>query len=117
MIRGFEEETCPLNEIELSIAHKIEPFLKKKIGKKNIITNAKMVAGINKTYSVNITASRMRKIINYLRTYNIVKCLIATNRGYYIAEKQEELNDYIISLEERASAILEVAKTLKKQKV
>lgn len=116
MINGFEIETKELTTEELRLANKIAPHLSKKRGKAAIVTNAQMTKGMEKTWDIKIGDARMRKIINHLRITGKVPCLIATNRGYYVASTVDEINEYITSLYQRAGAIIVVADALNKQK-
>ena len=59
--------------------------------------------------------SRVRKVINYIRNNSIIPCLIATNKGYYIATDAKEITDYEDSLKGRESAIRRIRLSLHKQ--
>ena len=115
MIKGFKKQTDILTQKEIDIAHYIAPYLKMKIGKKNAVTNKRMILGIQKKYDKKISSSRLRKIINYLRTHSIVEKLVATSNGYYISTSKKETDNYLLSLRQRISAITEIAECLEKQ--
>jgi hypothetical protein len=59
--------------------------------------------------------ARVRKIINHIRTNGLVRWLIATNKGYYIAETREEVEQYIESLRGREDAIRVVREAMENQ--
>lgn len=114
MIQNFDKETCPLNEYELNVLlPRITTILKDKFGKDKAITNE----NIRNTHLTDCLANeaRVRKVINHIRTNGIVKCLMATSRGYYIAQSREELETYIDSLEGREGAINHLTQCIRKQ--
>lgn len=115
MINGFEEETADLNDEERRWLPYIVHGLSKKVGVANAVTNKTIAAGMANTYKVKLGDARIRKIINHIRLYGLVECLIATSKGYYIAETDDELDNYIESLHQRADAIASVAKALRAQ--
>ena len=108
MIKGFEDQTEELNEYELNI---LVPVLVNglltKVGKENAITNKKIVTALTPAYKIN--DARVRKIINHIRRNKLVRNLIATSAGYYISSDKIEIENYIISLKQRADAIVELA--------
>ena len=117
MITGFEEITEPLTETEETVF--LPPIIKGlrlKIGRHNAVTNKDIVRGLKKNLGINISEARVRKIINHIRNNDLVPCLIATSKGYYIAETQQEVDDYIDSLKGRLDAITAVAKSMSRQR-
>lgn len=115
MLNGFEKQTEPLNDYESNVLLPIIiRGLKTKIGEKNAITNKKITVVLkNKGYDLN--EARVRKIINHIRNNALVKRLIATSKGYYIATDINELGDYIDSLRGRESAIAAMRVSMEKQ--
>ncbi len=115
MLNGFEKQTEPLNDYESNVLLPIIIHgLKVKIGEKNAITNKKITVVLkNKGYDLN--EARVRKIINHIRNNALVKRLIATSKGYYIATDINELGDYIDSLRGRESAIAAMRVSMEKQ--
>ena len=115
MIKGFEDETKPLSLYETkSILPRLVDGLSKRIGLDLIVTNAEMIGQLRReNYSVN--PARIRKLINHIRVKGLIKNLISTSRGYYVASKQQEVRDCITSLEQRESAIYTVRKALESQ--
>lgn len=107
MINEFEE-TNPLTSVEVSMIPLFVKGLSNKIGEGRAITNAEMVTAL-KSHGLEIYPARVRKIINHIRTQKLVKNLIATSKGYYIEVDQNKIKNYVESLRQRASAILEVA--------
>ena len=108
MISGFNKQTAPLCEYE---REKVLPImvkcLERHIGKDKAITNAQMCQKM-KEYGYSITESRVRKIINHIRNNDLVKCLKASSKGYYVATDKRDMQQYIDSLDERISAIQKV---------
>ena len=104
MIQGFEEHTVELTEQEEKIALKMAAKLKLSVGKENAVTNERIqyFFGMNK---VKIGSARIRKIIQYIRINSLVDNLCATSKGYFVAANQKELDDYILSLNQRLNAI------------
>lgn len=117
MITNFENETKDLNPQEKGVALKIAETLRKKIGKRNVVTSRVIIEGMTKHFELpfKIGGARLRKMINWIRINDVVPNLVATANGYYVAETKEELDTYIQSLEERSSAIQAVADKLKEQ--
>lgn len=116
MIAGFEEQTQPLTKKE---ANELLPIFVKcllpKIGKENRVTSAQMIQGF-KTYKIKIDGSRVRKIINHIRTNDLVPGLIATNDGYYRATTEAEMYEHEESLLGREAAIREVRRSIQRQR-
>lgn len=116
MITGFEEQTEPLTDQEREVF--LPPIIKGlrvKVGKEKAVTNKDIVRGLKANCNIKIGEARVRKMINYIRNNDIIPCLIATSKGYYIAETKEEMLDYIDSLYGRVEAIEADALSMKRQ--
>lgn len=102
MIKGFDQETQPLNDYEMGV---LLPLLvrglRTKIGRENAVTNKHIVNTLKGSYKLN--DARVRKIINHIRTNDLIPGLIATSEGYFIAQSEAEL--YEESLKGREDAI------------
>jgi len=114
MIQGFETETAPLSEQELLLVPKFCNGFANKIGKQNAITNKNIIAGF-KNIGINLSESRVRKIVNYIRVNNLVSCLMATSDGYFISNEAEEIKQFIDSLMSRERAIRQVREAMEIQ--
>ena len=117
MITGFEEQTEPLTDMEREVF--LPPIIKGlrvKVGKGKAVTNRDIVRGLKANLDIKISEARVRKMINHIRNNDIIPCLIATSKGYYIAETPEEVDDYIDSLYGRIEAITADAESMKRQK-
>ncbi len=114
MIIGFPEQTKELNQAEIEIAKDLIMRLKRfNVGKKNVITGDKITAYYNR-HGHQIKGPRLRKIINFIRTHQLVKNLIANSDGYYISNDSKEIDDYILSLNQRINSIIQVRNSFTK---
>lgn len=90
MIKGFDQETQPLNDYEMGV---LLPLLvrglRTKIGRENAVTNKHIVSSLKGSYKLN--DARVRKIINHIRTNDLIPGLIANSDGYFIAQSEAEL--------------------------
>ena len=111
MIKGFEEFTYELTEVELLIVDDLLKGLGARIGKDNAITSTKICE------SLRVTAARLRKIINYIRVTNQLPGLCSSKKGYFVAKNIEELEDYMISLKQRIKSQVDVLNALENQSV
>lgn len=70
MIKGFDQETQPLNDYEMGV---LLPLLvrglRTKIGRENAVTNKHIVNTLKGSYKLN--DARVRKIINHIRTNDL----------------------------------------------
>ena len=115
MIKGFSNETSPLNDYELRVLLPvILAGLKNKQGKRNAVTNNYIIGHLRQSYKVD--APRLRKIINHIRTNDMLPGLIATSEGYYLATSEQELMDYEDSLRGREEAIKAVRLSIARQR-
>lgn len=81
--------------------------LKNHVGAANAITNAAMLKHLKATSpGLRLSGPRIRKIINYIRCHRLVENVVATSNGYYIETDPGKLLEYVESLRDRASAIL-----------
>ena len=116
MIKGFDNETEPLTEYERDVLVPVMiRGLISKVGKERAVTN-KYIVSCMKKQDYKISDARVRKVINFIRTNDLVPCLIATSDGYYIAESEKELLDYEESLLGREDAIRAVRLSINRQR-
>ncbi len=115
MIHGFSRQTEPLTDYERNILLPVIcQGLSTKIGEDKAITNSAITKAM-KGAGYQLTEARLRKIINHIRIHGMVKWLIATSKGYYIATSREEMVDYIDSLQGREDAIRAVRESMEQQ--
>lgn len=110
MVIGFEHLTAQLSAEEEAIAVLLSERLVKCKGQ-NMAMDNRAIRDYLQRKDCYVSAVRVRKIINHIRINSMVSNLVASSRGYYIAENQEELDRYVTSLRQRASAILLVAQS------
>ena len=114
MITGFTKQTEPLTEYEReTVLPAIVTLLKERKGCRAAITS-KRICDILENY--RISEPRVRKIINHIRTNDLVPCLIANSGGYYQAQSEEEMLLYEDSLLGREEAIHMVRKAMERQR-
>lgn len=114
MIKGFDNETAPLNEYEeRTLLPIIANWLKQTNKLKPIINKKATMYLNNKGYKIN--EARFRKIVNAIRMRDIVPNVVATSKGYYVSSDAEEVAAYIQSLRDRAGAINAMADALVRQ--
>lgn len=115
MIQGFQQQTQPLSQYEQEILVPIVARgLQTKVGKANSITNKEICSAL-KEKGYKVDTPRLRKIINHIRVSGLVRCVVATSDGYYIATTRGEVEDYLKSLENREGAIHAVRMSLESQ--
>ena len=116
MLNGFTEETKPLNDYELcTLLPILIQGLMGKLGKDNAVKNCHICKRL-KERGLKVDEARIRKIINHIRINGMVIGLIATSDGYYIAQNQSEIDNYLQSLRGRENAIKAVRVSLEKQR-
>tara|TARA_R110001606_G_scaffold190127_2_gene338140 strand:+ start:1327 stop:1698 length:372 start_codon:yes stop_codon:yes gene_type:complete len=111
MIKGFEDFTYELTPKEFLILDDLIKGLSNKIGKNKAVTSTVICK------SLNITAPRLRKLINYTRISNQLPGLCSSKNGYYVAKTLEEIEDYIISLKQRIKSQVDVLNSIERQTV
>lgn len=115
MVTGFEKETHELTDYE---TNKVVPAIVRKIkhnyGAKRAVTGKVIIRELD-GMGMKTTAPRLRKMINYIRINNLVYNLVASSKGYYIANSPAECRRFIKSLDERANAIILVRDAMKYQ--
>lgn len=112
MIKGFDDETGKITGIEERAANLIAEDLKNIVGRQMATTSFEIMKSIN-ARGFNITAARLRKIINYIRMKHLVINLVANSDGYYIETDPVKIKEYQLSLTQRANAILAVRDSFK----
>lgn len=122
MIKGFEEQTCELNELEIAYARLIAIALLKihAINPNKYVTNKDLIRIINtnsdKQMKTTTSSARIRKIIQWLRLNNHPKnfVVVSSSKGYKLSKDTQEIQELVESLESRANAIRMVAYSVKK---
>lgn len=110
MLHGFKKQTAPLTTEEKILVPILIDILKDKHGiDKAIISDelCQLLSPYTKIFAkpIEIGGARLRKMINYIRMNDLLIGLVASNKGYYITHKPEEIKAYISSLSGRERAI------------
>ena len=66
-------------------------------------------------FGYQICDARVRKIINHIRINSLVEGLIATGKGYYVAQNENEMKTYIASVKSREEAIQAMRMAMEEQ--
>ena len=115
MVTGFDKEKRPLADYELNtLVPIITKCMANKIGEDRAVTTSTIIHRMGDA-GFKIDGARLRKVMNHIRTHNLLPGVIATSKGYFIATTREEVQSYIGSLESREAAIREVRDALKRQ--
>ena len=108
MIRGFEQYTAPLTEYQINVVvPRVAAILKDSRGKAHAKTNEQMRRALA-AFNITVKDAEMRAVINYIRVNHIVKCVLASGNGYYVATEVNELEEYCRSLQARCNSITQV---------
>jgi hypothetical protein len=100
MLKGFEDITTDITPEEIETAKWIAKGLNLRVGKENAITNKGIREAILK-HGTKVSDIRLRRMIQYVRAYNLVPCLCAGQLGYYRAKNEEEWESWKTSMKQR----------------
>lgn len=115
MLQGFQQQTEPLTDYERdTLLPVIVRGLANKFGEARAITNTAITKAMRGA-GYQLTEARLRKIINHIRITGMIRWLIATSKGYYIATSVDEMRQYIESLRGREDAIRAVRESMERQ--
>lgn len=108
MLSLFEDITHGLTEEELQLVPKfVNSFTQHHVGKDKAVKAGYIVA-VFKKLGVNLSEARVRKIINHIRSHELVHGLMAGKVGYYITNDPEEYEQYVNSLRGRISSMMNI---------
>ena len=114
MITEFERDTQKLSGYEKNeVLPAVMKVLEQCKRKRKAISNSQLMRQHLSYYVVD--PARLRKVINYIRNNFLIKGLMASSKGYYIAESREELKRYVKSLDGRISSIKDLQQSIKGQ--
>ena len=114
MLKNFESITHELNSFELECVEYLGQWFMANTGKKNAVKNANIADMIEKKFDKKIHDSRVRKVVQALRT-NGLPNLIASGKGYFYTEDIKEIEDWVISLKQRELAIRTIREKAQRQ--
>ena len=112
MVINFEEITHELTpDEEFKIVPIIVNRFKSTQGKEKIVTNKKMIEGINKMCGFKTSEPRIRKMIQFIRDKNLLNDLeiLATSQGYYSTDDNNEIVTWIKSMRNKINAMTKTA--------
>lgn len=115
MLPGWEEETKPLTDAEFAMVPLFVESFEQHIGKDQAVSANTIVERLTKL-GKKINDVRVRKIVNYLRRYNVVSCLLGNSKGYYIAEYEDDMQRHDDSIQGRIDSMIDVRDEMRKQK-
>jgi hypothetical protein len=104
MLKNFEKITVELTPNELEYVEFLGQWFMQNKGKGNTVKNSDIVKLIKTAFDKKIVDSRVRKVVQFLRT-NGFPNLIATSSGYYYSDDVSEIESWITSLKQREAAI------------
>ena len=111
MLLGYENINFELGEEDLKWVDPFSKSLSKRIGKANAVTNKEIQD------NTGLSTQKVHKIIQHIRTNNIVNGICSNGRGYYIAKDIHELNECLISLKQRIYSQMKTLHCLEKQNI
>ena len=114
MLKNFESVTHELNSFELECVEFLGQWFMANMGKKNAVKNADIAKMIEKKFDKKIHDSRVRKVVQALRT-NGLPNLIASGKGYFYTEDTKEIEEWVISLKQRELAIRTIREKAERQ--
>jgi hypothetical protein len=116
MIQGFEQQTQPLNDYERgTLLPLIIRGLVTKVGASNVIAGSTIIRKMREC-GYKLDGPRLRKIINHIRTSDIIPGLVSTSQGYFVATTATEIDECIVSLQGRVDATQAIIRALQRQK-
>lgn len=100
-----------LDSMDILIANRIQDGLTRRKGKRWAITSKKMVQVLKAEGFKGVTDVKIREIVHYLRTEREV-FICADEKGYYMAETEEEKKHQITSMASRIREMQDVKDAL-----
>jgi len=117
MIETFETETKPLSNEETMISEFLRYFLEaRREGKEYAIKTDSLIIEVRNEFGKTEPESRLRKMLNRLRTNGELPCLASGGTGYYVAKREEEMDETLRSLRDRLKSQIHTINCLEKQK-
>jgi len=105
MIPGFIAETTPLLDYEIkTVLPRILSGFHSIAKTGDVITNKKIVAKLQ-AQGMDVSEARIRKIINHIRTHDLVIGLCASSDGYWVERDPRKFLKYIHSVKDRIDSI------------
>lgn len=89
--------------------------LEMKKGKVNAVTGKQILHGLRNS-GLRVGERQVYRLINHIRTNDLIVGLMASYNGYYITSNEQELIDYEENLLARETAFREVRMSIKRQR-
>jgi len=115
MVTDFEDQTHELTDYELNVlVPRMVAGFRSRVGCKKAITSTKAMKQMKES-GLKIDPARFRKVVNYIRTNGLVFNLVATGKGYHVAENELECRRFMESLKQRINSITMVYDAMESQ--
>jgi hypothetical protein len=119
MLVNFEHHTQNLNSEDKKIIPYLQKVLETKtidkpalsgiiIAETNMLIRQAIVSGTQSANIKKITDVKLRKLINYMRTHDILP-ICSTSKGYFVSYDESVLKKQIVSLSQRANSVMSCA--------
>ncbi len=116
MITTFEQQTKPLTDWErCTLLPAMVRELSQHRSSGNAIKSDHLAERMQIATGQKPNGARIRKVVNAIRIGGYLRCLSATSDGYFVAANRAEIADCVLSLQQRAAQIWQVAEALKTQ--
>lgn len=103
MLPTHEQQTHELTDKELTYIPFITSKLSLNIGKEMAVTN-KYICRKLEINGMKVSGPRFRKIIQHIRIHGLIPCLVATSKGYYVANTKQECLEHIEMYDKRINS-------------
>ena len=90
------------------LAKLVAGILKEHVGRGNAISNFQIRKILADENRVLLSGGNLRQIVHYIRANKILPNVLASSRGYYVAESDFEKKVYLKRLKDRINSIQEV---------
>lgn len=119
MLVNFEHVTQNINSEDKKIVPYLQKVLETKtidkpalsgilIAETNMLIRQAIVSGTQSADIKKLTDVKLRKLINYMRTHDILP-VCSTSKGYFISYDEKVIKKQIVSLSQRANSIVSCA--------
>ncbi|HHW80768.1 MAG TPA: hypothetical protein GX746_03620 [Bacteroidales bacterium] len=116
MMNSFLRETNPLSKYEQNVLLPVLiKGLKQKKGRVNAVTNKQIVEALRGS-GLKASERDVCRVINYIRTNDLIMGLMATSSGYYITNCEKEFINYELRLWSREFEIKKVRESIERQR-
>lgn len=95
MLEGFEEYTPDIKDSGMWVVDEVAVTLKGRIGQKKAVTARMLSSAIKKKHGRKVGEPFIRKAIQYIRMKGMVRLLMSSSKGYYVAESVDEYARYV----------------------